>query len=553
MTTVATSAIVNELKAAGEDFEWYPTTPEILSVVADDIRGYASDYRRNLRLLDIGAGDGRALTRLQDMLRHEDSWRTVSLDMFAIEKSMRHLAAMPPEVAVIGTEFREQTLVDKEVDVVFCNPPYREYVDWAYRILRECAAKRVYLVLPSRWTDVERLTELITDELDADYKTLGEFDFVNAERSARAVVSVVLVNLGYRDENAAFDAAIQAMLPELDRFDCKVEEPQADTKPVPKGRLVESGGIIDSLVAAYEEDQAKLYENYRTVVKIDRKLLAELGVTKKDILSGLRSKILGLKNCYWELLFEHLGDVTRRLTTSNRKAFLESIRSRTVIDFTGGNARAMLVWVARWAGDQFDSQLVQTFRNLSSHANAVKYKSNQKVFQQNRWKYLQGDGECTHYKLDYRLVVEGFGGISTSTFTFEARNGLGIRAYEFLDDLITVANNLGFVCTMRPDHFQWQSNKRYVFRDTDGEPLLVAKAFKNGNLHLFLAQRLAVAINVQVGRLLGWVHSAEEAAREMDLSPEDAEYAAELFAAPASLQAAPLLQLEQLPDGEEAA
>ena len=60
----STHQLVKQLKDAGEDFEWYPTTTEQLNVVAEHISNIFEDYDvtsrygQNIRLLDIGAGSG---------------------------------------------------------------------------------------------------------------------------------------------------------------------------------------------------------------------------------------------------------------------------------------------------------------------------------------------------------------------------------------------------------------------------------------------------------------------------------------------------------------
>lgn len=534
------SRTVAELRDAGEDFEWYPTTPEMLQVVARDMKRKHDRHRGHLKLLDIGAGDGRALDRLQGMLTDsERSWDDIYLDKFAIEKSLVHLSNMPKDIVVIGTEFREQTLVDKEVDVVFCNPPYSEYEDWTYRILRECAAETVYLIIPQRWRDSERLSELV-GSLDLKHEALGYFDFENAERRARAKVEIVRFDMGLRREHAAFDAAIEDMLPELEAFDCEVDE-EKDSRAW-GAELADGGGLIDSLVSAYDAEQADLYETYRSVVKINPRLLKELGVTKANILEGLRSKIKGLKNRYWEVLFEHLDDITKRFATKQRRAFLQSLKDKTVIDFTASNVRSMLIWIAKWSSDYFDEQLIELFRSLAQHANVQRYKSNDKVFKKDRWRYMSDDD--THYKVDYRMVVEGFGGIDSNAYNFYGRNGLKNESHEFLSDFITIANNLGFTCSDRSDRHRWRSNKKIELWLDSGDVLMDVRAFKNGNLHIRVSKRLMLAINVQVGKLLGWLKSAEDAVRELEPEAEDVDYVGKVFELSNRIEPSNLLRLE---------
>jgi hypothetical protein len=528
----------------GEDYEWYPTTDAILAIVASDIKAQAArPYRgcdRNASLLDIGAGDGRALVKLQQLCSSDEHWGFHIDDLFAIEKSMLHLANMPKQIVVIGTEFNEQTLVDKEVKIVFCNPPYSEYEDWAYRILRECAAETVYMIIPRRWRASPRLSEVIKD-LELEFTSLGESDFETAERRSRAKVEIVRFDMGERREHRAFDEAIEAMLPELERFEDALDGDE-EAAPNWDDQLTEGGGIIDALVAAYDSQLSELYETYRSVVKINPKILKELGVTKANILTGLREKIKGLKNRYWQVLFEHLEDVTKRFATKQRKQFLESLRSKTVIDFTHGNVRSMLIWIAKWSNDYFDEQLIDLFKTLAQKCNVQQYKSNQKVWVDDRWRYNGGTDPNSHYKVDYRMVVYMYGAIDDRSW--KAPNGLMESCHEFLGDFVTIANNLGFACHDSSRRHHWASNVKNELMLDDGEPLMDVRAFKNGNIHIRVSKRVMLAINVQVGKLLGWIHSAEEAVRELAPEPEDAAYVAEAFAINQRLESSRLLRIE---------
>jgi len=537
----STSRTLFDLKEAGEDFEWYPTTDKMLSIVARDIKKMSDRrYHRGYHsILDIGAGDGRALEKLQQLCKSDERWESIYFDKFAIEKSLVHLANMPKEIVVIGTEFAEQTLVDKEVDIVFCNPPYSEYENWTCRILRECAAKTVYLVIPRRWRECQRISQAIED-LSLTAESLGEFDFETADRRARAKVEIVRFDLEERGDHAAFDDAIEAMLPELEQFEME----EAPPEPSWDNRLTPGGGIIDTLVANYDAEQAELYETYRAVVKINPRILKELGVTKANILEGLRSKIKGLKNKYWEVLFDHLHDVTKRLATKQRKSFLESLSKKTVIDFTQGNVRSMLIWISKWSTDYCDEQLIDLFRGLASHCNVHNYKSNQKAFVKDRWRYDRENDPNSHYRVDYRLVVSGFGGINNDQYSWRSRNGLEDRAHEFLSDFITIANNLGFGCCDRTDRYQWASGAKVELWLDDGDELMDVRAFKNGNLHIRVNKRLMLAINVKVGQLLGWIKSAEEAVRELDPEPEDVAFVGEVFRKTTRIEAANLLKIE---------
>ena len=480
------------------------------------------------------------------MTRNEESHLSVKIKPYAIEKAQTHIANMPNEVAIVGCDFHQQTLVDKRVDVVFCNPPYSEYVQWATRIVKECSAKEVFLIIPRRWRDNTELAEVINEHT---VLSLGEYDFSDAERQARAQVEIIRISIN-RTKNEAFDAAIEEMLPELKTWEDETEDQDEDEAKKDSEQVAESGdNLIRSLVAAYDKELAELYESYHGIVKIRPSLLRELGVQKSCIVEGLRMKISGLKGQYWKTLFSHLGDVKKRLATKQRAEFLESLKGKAEIDFTEENALALLIWVAKNATSHFDQQLIDVFAALAERCNVVAYKSNKRVFSDGDHRYLREDE--THYKLDFRLVLEGVGGSYSGEYWYNGRNGLRNSAHDFLSDLITVANNLGYACedttenrllppaereaaaesgepTTEPR--KWKAGERQTLHLNDGEPLTEVRAFKNQNLHLRPSKEFILAINVQAGKLLGWLHSADQAVDELGVKGDEADIVTEAFA-----------------------
>jgi hypothetical protein len=152
-----TTALLRIVKETGQDFEWYPTTKEIIDALVEDYSGGSEErreekYRQTGRyiprrdrtsVLDIGAGNGKVLKALAEA--------GIASDCYAIEKSIPLLASLPPDVVIVGTDFWEQSLYDKEAVITFSNPPYSEFEAWAERIITEAGSETIYLVLPVRW------------------------------------------------------------------------------------------------------------------------------------------------------------------------------------------------------------------------------------------------------------------------------------------------------------------------------------------------------------------------------------------------------------------
>lgn len=179
-----TIALVKKLKDIDQDFEWYPTTQTMIDFIKKDMIKYFNEYEDqrtvlgHANVLDCGAGDGRVLKQLANGGKK-----------YAIEKSKTLIDQMPNDLFIIGTDFFQSTLIDKSVDVVFSNPPYSEYTQWAQKIILESNAKMVYLILPKRWQGSNVINQAI-ESRQASFKIIGSSDFFDAERSARATVEI---------------------------------------------------------------------------------------------------------------------------------------------------------------------------------------------------------------------------------------------------------------------------------------------------------------------------------------------------------------------------
>lgn len=512
-----TKELLEECRATGEDHEWYPTTNEIIDCVIRAIKRHRYDRTRMNRpdALDIGAGNGKVLAALRDA--------EVVGDLYAIEKSKPLLGAMPKDVFVIGTDFEEQTLFDKEAGITFCNPPYSEYVDWVEKIIRETASPLVYLVIPQRWRKADRIKKAL-EYREAKATALGSYDFESAEdRQARAVVDLVEIEIptGYGRDDAFTRFFDEEFAHLKERMEPEAEAAEDD----PAAEVVGRKDFIVALVELYQREMDNIRGNYGQLGELDAQLLHELEIDIPKIRELLRLRLKGLKKHYWKLVFDNLDKITDRLTSASRKSMLETLFDNTHVDFTLGNAYAVVLWAIRNANDYYESQLIDLYERMVSVANAHNYKSNERVFEWDVWRYHTDDGtQATHYALNYRIVLERCGGIFVSdwgSWEAERYNGLNEHGYNFLQDLATVANNLGFVQPDGPGNFDWESRKLNTFTYTDRETgerrtLMEVRAFQNQNIHVRFAGEFALALNVEFGRLKGWVKNGREAAEELD-------------------------------------
>ena len=509
------------LQEQEQDFEWYPTTDEMIKAVFHSCGGFSS-------LLDIGAGDGRVLERMDKLnferikKRHGYTEYHSTFDKYAIEKSMVHIENMPPDISIVGTDFMLQALVDKKVDIVFCNPPYSEFETWAVKIVKEANTKEIFLVLPTRWNNSKPLKQAIKLRT-AKAKVIWSGDFTNADRKARAKVDIVKICITdavreYERDKADpfdvwFDEYFSGFAP-LDLIEKKEEEKEKYYGP--KQPLVRGQNIAERLCELYTAEMNALLDNYKSLSEIDAALLSELGVKVNEIKKALKQKIKGLKYKYWQELFDNLDKITNRLTSQSRIGMLDKLNASCNVDFSVKNAYAIVIWVIKNANKYIDRQLTDIFKKLSEPECVKNYKSNIRTWEKERWRYK--DDNHSRYMLEYRIITHQYSAIKTGEYNYGCTNNLHSNCHSFINDIFTIANNLGFINLADSRTRYWESNQEHIFRLSGQQKDLVRiRAFKNGNLHLKFDQTFIKTLNVEASRLLGWIKTPEEAAYEMGL------------------------------------
>jgi len=512
--------LLDENKASGQDFEWYPTTDSIIRVINQHLK--RQEYTERIvrsgeTFMDIGAGDGRVLTALSDYFG----------ELHAIEKSVALARSMPKEIRVVGGDFWEQSLIDKPAKVTFCNPPYSEFTRWVERIINETASELIYLVIPVRWKSQEPIMTALKNR-KAKYEVLATEDFLEADRKARATVDVLKIHI----ENAphsAFDQFFNdTFSEELEHGRRKEKEEEENDQAPDAQELVTGAFLIERMVGSFNAEMQRLQDHYRDICRISPSILRSMDASLNEIKNALKEKIKGAKSKYWKMTFDRLDTLTSRLTKKTRESMLRRIAGYSGIDYTAQNIHIVVKWALDNANTYLDEQFLELYDTLSDTKNVRNYKSNKKVFEDNRWRSRDDQAPNSHYLLEYRIVTERVGGLHNSEFGgYSATNGLSERATDFLNDLMTVAGNLGFTPTSEVKDFEWESGQPNEMLGIDtgtGEQrtLVRVKAFLNGNMHLFFDRKLMQVMNVEHGRLKGWIHKpTPQSAEEMGMKPTE--------------------------------
>lgn len=555
---MSTKSIVKTLKKENQDFEWYPTTNEILQKIVDSISDkniYFNNRDDKINILDVGAGDGRALKFLSEKLKF-------STNLFGIEKSNILSSKWDSDINYLGSNFHQTNLMDKDISILFCNPPYSEYEDWVSKIIQTSNAKIMYFVVPSRWKNsttikqafasrgindvIFNLEEDVNQNYNRDYKVsvIGSFDFYNAEREARANVDIieVFVNVSISSNNKFHKETFYSLNKKsifeemfVNHFKKQTEklekEKQSDcNKKVinffnqkheklieDKNSSKDSFNIID-LVNEYEKRNNEVSLAYQKIMEIDSNLLMFLNIDVKEIVSKLQNHFANLKEEYWKAIFNHYQPIYSRLITQYRNELVRKIcSSENSLDFNLTNIYDVTLRVIELSSRTFDEQLINYYYELANIDSIKRYKSNQKVFQKYFYRYGKNAEDAnTHFMLDYRIISHIY-----NYFDNINHKNLSHNVKSKLEDLSIIAKHFGFNNIEKEiiEDNNWEYGKRrkiHCIYKGEKVVLLELKLYKNGNMHMFLNSKFLLMLNVYIGKLLGWLKTSNEAYSEME-------------------------------------
>ena len=548
-----TADLVERLKEAGEDFEFYPTTKEMVRAIwkhatdAPDLCNHDAYWH----LLDIGCGTcnfRRWIEELnaeerqkydKDTLRNQHyKVREIHINEYCvIEKSSVLLERLDRETIVLGTDFHESTLIDKDCDTIFCNPPYSEFEEWTAKIIRESRARGIYLIIPERWRKSETIKQAIARlnapaRLDRDGKeevvqVIGHADFHHAERNARAKVDILFINKEWTKQESGFDAMFDELfgMPDdnYNKYETDFKE-AAERENKLKAELAAGKNKVEILCDGYNAARDELFRHFKTICDLDPDVLKSIGVHKEAVKEALKKKFYGLKNLYWESAFDCLEEITSRLTSKSREKMLDKFAALKTVDFTPSNLYAMIIWVIKNYNQYAEDQLIELFYALSSTENVRNYVSNKRVFEEYRSRW--GQPRSTHYTLDYRIVCTTYALPDGDKYRdVPAATELQRMLARRIGDVCTVANNLGFpVGTLDVPRFHGEIGNAL---GKDGKKLFEFRAYKNRNIHIKFSIELMKALNVAAAQRLGWIRKPEDIKAEF--TPEMADGAEKYF------------------------
>jgi hypothetical protein len=532
-----TSKKLKTLVENDEDFEWYPTTEEILKAMNNDLhRLFADeDFAKNANLgrrdnlldyswmydekeqkdryaymvrsfLDVGAGDGRVLDALNGV-----NGDILVDKLYGIELAKAQADDLINRgVFIIGRDFFKCSLVDKWYSVIFSNPPYSQFKAWAEKLFKEANFAAMYLVLPVRWKEV--IDKQCGMEL-YDVESIGEFDFREADRTARARVNLIRVThkkkeardrhggvyytFGSENEPDSFERWINETIGLFEGKPDDTEEEKA---------LKLRGSTIEELILSFEREAKALLDLFKSIGNTPYRVIQALNIDRKSILAIIREDIKALKKRYWRAAFDKLEAINSRLTHRTRNNLLNEMKEFNTLDFNEDNLYSIIVWVIKHFNEYTDEQLLSVFDALTTQDYIKAYKSNTHWTQDN-WRYT-GKGKPEKYSLDYRLVTHCY------------------KSYQYdpcvVDDFIVVCRSLGFYIHEHSRLNFTAFGEEQRFYTVQGKLAFAVRLYKNHNAHMKVNKELMMRFNIEVARLRNWINCHNDIQEEFGLTEAEA-------------------------------
>ena len=369
---MSTQALIKELKENNEDFEFYPTTKEMVKVIFDYLNNTL--FNKDIDILDIGCGTCNFKKYFNEFVNQQNQLYNNEVEKYnkglinainvkrtnvylseyyVIEKSITLLQKLDKDVIVLGTDFNTTMLIDKPVEYIFCNPPYSEYEKWTCKILDTANAKDVFLIIPTRWRENKAIQGVI-DKNKLEVNILDTTDFTNADRQARAKVDIIHVKLlgNYRSMSDYNERAFSEWFDSTFKFsndkhmsEFEINKRKNETVKQALVNTEESKAKI--LVELYNKEMQTLSEHFQAICSLDSDVLSTIGVTKDNVIKALKEKALGTKARYWQLALDELEEITTRLTSSVRKQMLQKFKMMQRVDFTMEKIYPLILYVIK--------------------------------------------------------------------------------------------------------------------------------------------------------------------------------------------------------------
>lgn len=542
------TATVEFIRGTDEDFQFFPSTPEIIDAVKTDILKLNGTIS-GLTLLDIGAGDMRVLETIAeepirrnraDAVAFHNDYTAASNYQPTILKGIEISSALRSVwnkcVQPVGTDFMNLNLLEISSDYTYTNPPFNMLETWLYKAIRESNCRSLYFVAPLRWEVSENIHAAINSRL-GEKTILGTFSFAEGDRKVREgrdKVHLVRIDFTSFDNKLKIDPFslwLDENFPEQKKAE-KASSPSIKDRTMTNASMngrevLNSSSYVDALIELYEKEITEIHNAMMSFSKVASDTLALIGLDLGEALLKMRTEISNKRIAFWSELFSNLTDLTHHLSAETIWGFKKVLGMKGHLDFNKTNIEMMLAWINKNVAEYNDELFDKSVNQLMHSSNIAAYKSNKSRFTLGDWEYAnQRPDTLTHFKINTtkRVIVTQWGWKNALFSSGTLQNG----PQKILNNLLVLANNYGFTTSdFEIVSEAWSTGEVKVFHYTDSngttKPLMKVKAFRTGTLHIHFDLNFINLINVEFGKRKGWLASSEQAADELEIPKAKAE------------------------------
>lgn len=532
-----TNELVQTIKANDQDYEFYPTTDEIIQCIVAKVASRYNDY---VNILDVGCGNGKTLQKLGRYLSNANSGlhSTHVTKLLGIEKSGALRGVCSADIAIIGCDFLQSNLTNRKLGFVFCNPPFSEFEWWVYKLVDECDCNDLVMVLPKRWSESSQISDIM-QKRGVTAEVLGSFDFLDAERSARAEVDVIRIK-GLKRKTSYFSEVLKDTIKDEDfinwkTYNSRKSQEKTDLKSKledKEGNLLVTGDdYVQMLVNLYNDELDKLKKLLEALGNIPTDVFYELNCDFEKLLKVVEDKYSDIDKRYWQEVITRLAPITKRLITKERQELLDYV-NELQLDFNAENLYHAVIVCIKAVNINVDKQVLSVYNKLIEDCNVEAYKSNKRVFSDDNINTKQP----SKLKLSCRVVKQLTGLRCGCSGIWKNDTKLTESCRDFLSDLVVIIKNLGYsldseVYLQEFQNAHWYNNryiageKNYImgnYGKLQNIAIVEFKFFKNGNIHFKFNSDFLLKLNVIKGKLEGWLHDKNDVMQEFNVKETEA-------------------------------
>lgn len=421
-------------------------------------------------------------------------------------------------ILTLATNPKTTSLVDKEVDLIFCNPPMDKYEEYCKRIFEESLAGYALLVLPIEWksnAEIKAYAKANRFEIEV----IGAVGYIKDNQRAKAELV-----LFYRFSSEAIlkkklgkDYDLEVLFQELECYRSSLIHELEDEKKeeiANETQGMDQESFFEYLLKRYKKEHQDFFKNFKSLSHLSSHFLSAIKVEGEDIVEATKRFERKHKKFYWSECLSRMPTFNLLLTQKQQGELLGEFAHRGV-DFSRENIPSVLAFSLKYCKERerenfcnFWERLANEdnladFSNLISNPKPYTHYPNEKLFYKGR---LKEKVICTYagrYDDYYPNHLRDVGIAYLIEILLQSM-GYQDLSYRYSDKSVITPQ----------DRVNLPLGISFLFA---GEKQVVKfTAYKNRKLHIHFNQTTIALINLRVFIYLGWITNIKEAKESFD-------------------------------------